>query len=470
MTLCENVTCFTCERKRLLKLCLMLILISIFVIIVLISVKHNRLDDHQRDTTELDSKSPSTLCKNTDGKDLVSDSTSCPEFIQELLPSAERTALLYHLSYLCLGNFPELEAVIREGALQTQLLFGSSEALLLKCVGTSENFVTSLLPSLKVAVEKNKPELALKFLEKAKEWISNIIMNVKEIVKRYEKHNHDLCDMNSDIITVKKETEKKQQQQTSEMKELQKIIDGLKEKHLNISEEIEDYERKIEEKNTEIRELISRIRETNFNMYSMIVPFVDSIISHIYKTIESTPEKDQLRALHADLSETIEAQKRLKEEEWEIQVKLMENELKLAKLQTENGQMLSVRSLDEVRKHLSQIQKILVQLQKFWEKVGSKLDTLKERTFAGEIWIEDLTDMKEEFLESIYAAEEGWTKFGISCMKANNIFSFQANEAYRFLEINPSSLSEEERQKEYEILKEKLQNIKPNTACPASGS
>ncbi|XP_067233972.1 uncharacterized protein [Chanodichthys erythropterus] len=248
MTLCENVTCFTCERKRLLKLCLMLILISIFVIIVLISVKHNRLDDHQRDTTELDSKSPSTLCKNTDGKDHVSDSTSCPEFIQELLPSAERTALLYHLSYLCLGNFPELERLIRKRAVETQMLSGSSEALLLKCVGTSENFVTSLLPNLEVAAEKNKPELALKFLEKAKEWISDIITDVKEIVKRYDKHNHDLCDMNSDIIT---ETEKQQQQQTNEMKELLKIIDALKEKHLSISEQIEDYERKIEEKNTD---------------------------------------------------------------------------------------------------------------------------------------------------------------------------------------------------------------------------
>lgn len=31
---------------------------------------------------------------------------------------------------------------------------------------------------------------------------------------------------------------------------------------------------------------------------------------------------------------------------------------------------------------------------------------LKERTFAGEIWIEELDDLKEEFLELIDAAEE----------------------------------------------------------------
>ncbi len=54
------------------------------------------------------------------------------DFIQELLPSAERTALLYHLAFLSLGGFPKLERKIRDQAIETQLLFGSSEALLLK--------------------------------------------------------------------------------------------------------------------------------------------------------------------------------------------------------------------------------------------------------------------------------------------------------------------------------------------------
>ncbi|XP_048030842.1 thyroid receptor-interacting protein 11-like [Megalobrama amblycephala] len=465
MTLCENVTCFTCERKRLLKLCLMLILISIFVIIVLISVKHNQLDDHQRDAAELDSRwlQQCTLSKNTtDGKEFVSsDSTSCPEFIKELLPSAERTALLYHLSYLCLGNFPEMERLIRKRAVETQLLFGSSKALLLKCEGTSDNFVKLLLPSLKVAAEKNKPELALKFLEKAKEWISYIVMAVKEIVKRYEKHNSDVCDLTSDMVTVK--VEKKQQQQTSEMKALQKIIDGLEEKLLHISKKIDDYEKKIEEKNSDIHTMISSITETDLNIYSMIVPFVES---NIFKTMRFSPEKDQLRALYADLSEITEPQKSLKEEEWDIQNQLLENQLKLAKLQFENGQLSSIRSLYEVQMHLSQIQNILVRLQKFWEKVGNLLDTLKESTLAGDIWIEELEDLKEQFLESIDAAKEEWTKFGISCMTAYHIFSIQTNDAYRFLEISPSSLSKEEWQKEYESMKEKLQNIKPKAVCP----
>ncbi len=57
------------------------------------------------------------------------------DFIQDLLPSAERTALLYHLTFLSLGEFPKLERVIRDQAIETQLLFGSSEALLQKVWG-----------------------------------------------------------------------------------------------------------------------------------------------------------------------------------------------------------------------------------------------------------------------------------------------------------------------------------------------
>ncbi|XP_048030850.1 paramyosin-like isoform X1 [Megalobrama amblycephala] len=393
-----------------------------------------------------------------------SDSTGSPEFIQQLLPSAERTALLYHLSYLCLGGFPNLERLIRKRAVETQLLFGSSEALLMKCAGTSNNLVKSLLPSLKLAAEKNKPQFARKFLERAKEWIDSIVMDVKEIVKKYDEHNSDVAATTSDFNTEKEEAKKKQQQQTSEMKELQKIIDDLEAQHANISKEIQDSEKKIEEKNSEIHELINETQtNTDVAIFSMIVPFLESIISFIYK-MKYTSMKDELRALHDDLTKTTEAQKRLKEEECDIQNKLMDNQLNLAKLKIENDQVLSIIHLDEVQKCLSRIQQILIQLQKFWEKVGSLLDTLKEKTSARDVWI----DMKEEFLQSIDAAKEEWTKFGINCMNANKIFSIQANDAYRFLEVSPSSLSEEERMKEYQSVKEKLEKIRPNTVNPAA--
>ncbi|XP_039512121.1 golgin IMH1-like [Pimephales promelas] len=381
-----------------------------------------------------------TLCKNmmTDGKYSV-DIDSESEFMQELLPSAERTALLYHMSYLCVGKDPELERLLRKQAVETQLLFGSSEALLMKCVRTSESFVTSLLPNLKLAAEKNKPQLAFKFLEKAKDRIGDIIIDVKDFVKRYNEHNSDVASSTSDINTVKEEMKTMQQQQSSEMEELQKMIDVLEANLLNISKDIEDYEKK---KNEEINEFFIRTTGTKEE-------------NDLQNKMTSTSDKDQIMALYADL------QKRLKEREWDIQNQLMDNQQKMAKLKTGNGQMPIITHLDEVQKYLSRIQKILVQLQKFWEKVGSLLDMLKERTFAGDVWIEDLTDMKEEFLESIDAAQEEWIKFGINSKKAYDIFSVQAIEAYRFLEISPSSLSEEEWQNEYESVKDKLEKITP---------
>ncbi|KAK2870510.1 hypothetical protein Q8A67_024902 [Cirrhinus molitorella] len=153
-------------------------------------------------------------------KAITHNSTSSLEFIQDPLPSAGRMALLYHPSYLCLGKFPKLERLIRERAIETQQLFGSSEAFPLKCVYTSENLVKSLLPSLKVTAEKNKPTLAWK-------WIGDIISDVKEIVTKYHKHNSDAAKSTSDIIAVKDETEKQQQKQTIEMEEIQKIVENL---------------------------------------------------------------------------------------------------------------------------------------------------------------------------------------------------------------------------------------------------
>lgn len=62
--------------------------------------------------------------------------------------------------------------------------------------------------------------------------------------------------------------------------------------------------------------------------------------------------------------------------------------------------------LKDVQQCLSRIQQILLQLKMFWEKVGALLDTLKEKTFVNEDLIEDLEDMKEEFLQSIKIAGE----------------------------------------------------------------
>lgn len=51
--------------------------------------------------------------------------------------------------------------------------------------------------------------------------------------------------------------------------------------------------------------------------------------------------------------------------------------------------------------------------------------------------------------------------FGAGCKKASVIFKLQTKDAYKFLEVNPSSLSKEQWQAEYESVKEQLQKIDP---------
>jgi len=53
-----------------------------------------------------------------------------------------------------------------------------------QCAATSKNLVSTLLPALKVAVEKDKSILAIKSLEKARTWITEIVDKVGLMVDR----------------------------------------------------------------------------------------------------------------------------------------------------------------------------------------------------------------------------------------------------------------------------------------------
>ncbi len=60
-------------------------------------------------------------------------------------------------------------------------------------------------------------------------------------------------------------------------------------------------------------------------------------------------------------------------------------------------------NLKEVQLCLTQIQKILVDLKVFWEKVDVILHTMKDATFVGEGLVH-IEEMKDEFLNSIEGA------------------------------------------------------------------
>ncbi|RXN22995.1 restin-like protein [Labeo rohita] len=386
-----------------------------------------------------------------------------PTFVQDLLPAAQKTALLYNLSYLCLANFPNLERIIRSRAVETQLLFGSSDATMLKCILTSENLVQSLFPMLTKAVEKNKPVLAVKFLNKAQVWIKEIISEVDRIVEKYDLHNKDVASSTSDVVKEKIETDKKITQQDHEMKQTENTLNDLKSKLQKATQELCEVERKISSKSQEIQEFAKSITKTSkgLGIFAAVVPFVGLIVKSIYDAVHDPENVARMKALEAELNNLIADKTALKQKQWQLELQIIDWQMKFAKANFDRNSIPDPIHLNDVQSSLSKIQAILIQLKNFWENVAQLLKYLEQKTFVGEDLVEDLVELKDEFLESIKAAEEAWSSFGAGCKKASVIFKIQAKDAYKFLEVSPSSLSKEQWQTEYESVKEQLQKIDP---------
>ncbi|XP_077074797.1 uncharacterized protein LOC143725863 [Siphateles boraxobius] len=393
-----------------------------------------------------------------------------PGFVQELLPAAQKTALLYNLSYLCLGNFSNLERIIRTRAVETQLLFGSSDATMLKCILTSENLVQSLFPMLVTAVEKNKPILAVKFLEKARIWIKDIINDVERIVEKYELHNKDVASSTSDVIQEKIDTDKKITEQDQELKMIKKNQNKMKSELQKTTEELTEIEKKINSKSQEIQEFARSITKTSkgLGIFAAIVPFIGLIVKSIYDAVNDPEHTAHLKALEAELNILIADKTAVKQEQWQIELQMIDWQMKAARASFDRNLIPDPIHLNEVQKSLTRIQEILIQLKNFWENVAQLLDNLEQKTFVGEDLIEDLAELKDEFLDSIKIATEAWCCFGVGCKRASVMFKLQTKDAYKFLEVSPSSLSKDEWQIEYESVKKRLEEIDTPQAVTSS--
>ncbi|KAG1931148.1 uncharacterized protein LOC120473344 [Pimephales promelas] len=399
--------------------------------------------------------------KMSDSQEIVIAIT--PDFIKELLPSAQRTALLYHLSYLCLAKFPKLERVLRQRAVETQLLFGSSEALLLKCAATSKNLVSTLLPALKIAVEEDESILAIKSLEKARAWITEIVDKVGQMVDRYEKHNHSVASCSSDVILEKSLTEEKKAQTTTEIEAQEKAVKDLEDELKNNHQKIIQIETTIKQKNQDLYNHVKATskKSNDGGFLSALVPFIEAVVKLFTKSDDDSEAAATVQVLSSELTQLSIEKSSLMSKEWSIHVRMTDMQLKLATMKIENGSIPDPVHLNDVQKCLSRIQNILIQLQKFWESVSVMLEALKDETFAKEDFILK-RNMKATFLESINSAKGHWKAFGESCLHAKSIFSLQTKDAYKFLENSPSALTPEQWKKEYETVIEQLNKIDPD--------
>ncbi|XP_039529095.1 uncharacterized protein LOC120480184 [Pimephales promelas] len=394
-----------------------------------------------------------------------------PTFVEELLPAAEKTALLYRLSYLCLASFPSLERLIRSRAVETQLLFGSSDATMLKCILTSENLVQSLLPMLASAMEKNKPALAVQFLGKARVWIKDIITDVDRIVEKYELHNKDLASSTCDVVNEKREAEKKITEQDQMLKQAEKTLNDLKSELQKTTRDLDETEKKINSKIQEIQAFARSITTTRrgLGIFAAIVPFIHLIDKSIYNAVRDPENVARMEALEAELNHLLAEKTTLRQKQWQVQLKVIDGQMNVARASFEQNSIPDPIHLKDIQSGLTKIQAIMIQLKNFWESVAQMLDYL-EQVFVGEAFIEDLAELKEEFLLSIKTAKEAWNSFGAGCNKTSAIFKLQIKDAYRFLEVSPSSLSKVEWEKEYESVKKQLEKIDPPQTVTSSAT
>ncbi|XP_066525996.1 chromosome partition protein Smc-like [Hoplias malabaricus] len=395
-----------------------------------------------------------------DSKEIVP-LTSGPGFIDELLPSSQQISLLFQLSYLCLGKFPKLERLLRMRAVETQLLFKSSEAVMLKCVERSQNLVSSLLPKLINAIEKNKTTEAVKDLEEARLRIFEMIQDVDKMLQRYETLNKDVATTTSNIITEKKETEVALQRLSEEQQAIKDSLKKLEEQLKDTNAETEEIQRKIDAKNNQLQreKRDFEVNNAKIGLMTAMVPFFGPIIKSVVNSNFPPEAIANIKRLEAELNGLHSSKASAKQRAWDLQVQLIDKRKSLAKIQTDQGIIPKPTHLQDVQVYLSKNQKVFIELKAFWNKVHSLLGVIKDKNFVGEDLI-DYPDLKEKFLKSIHTSSEIWGMFGASCNKSVQIFQSQANDAYKFLEIDPASLSTEEWQKQYDHVKNQLEDLK----------
>ncbi|XP_035385048.1 uncharacterized protein LOC118241843 [Electrophorus electricus] len=258
-----------------------------------------------------------------------------PGFTEELLPTSKQISLLYHISYLCLAKFPNLKRLLRKRAVETQLLFGSSEALLLKCMGTSHTLVSSLFPMLIHAIEKNKPTLAVRYLEKARTWIGELITDVDKMVQSYVQHNRHVATTISDIITEKANIEAKSEKLSQEVQEMEGAIKTLEKKIARVRNELEDTKRKIDAKNLELESYVRDVtsKSSGLGIFVEIVPYIVPIKS-IYDVATSPAAAAKIKALENQLNQLTSQKTALMNQQRSIKVQQM----KLAKVKINKGE------------------------------------------------------------------------------------------------------------------------------------
>ncbi|KAJ8246549.1 hypothetical protein GJAV_G00252620 [Gymnothorax javanicus] len=392
-----------------------------------------------------------------------------PQSLQDLVPAAKKMALLFHMSYHSLAKFPDLVRIIGANAVEAQKAFDSSEALLWQCISTIDNMVTSLFPMLKAAVEEREAPLAVKYLGKARGWIEAIIGDTDQMVDQYGKLIQSVARATNTINTVKVQTDQKNKKLIEEQKALKDKVAGFQIQEKEKQSELAENENMREAACKDRQKVVDEIADRNrmFGVIAAMVPLIGFLIDATQRAINDSEDRDRLMMAQDKIKVLRDERANLSHELGTIQAELMHWQLKLSKSSIKLGAVPDPVHLTNVQQNLTRVKEILLQLKSFWKKTEVLIRYLEQKTFVGEEMIDFTEESKIELLQTIRFAREAWITFKKECKKSSLKYAVENKDAYKFLETDPSSLTDEEWKKQYKDLKTRLKNLNQTPTAPA---
>ncbi|KAJ8001954.1 hypothetical protein DPEC_G00174770 [Dallia pectoralis] len=281
----------------------------------------------------------------------------------------------------------------------------------------------------------------------------------------YQNLNVGVGSATSDVDSTEHETDDKINKLTAEQQSLQDAVNTYTAKLHDIQIELNDCNSQINRAENELKTLIDNIssRDSKFAIFAAVCPFLGWMVDDVKKEINNPKDNAAISSAKRKLDDLQQRKSLLIRNEWTGQTELINNQMKLTRAAFDLGAVPDPVHLAEVQKYLNRIQDILLKLKSFWENIVLLLDNMENHTFAGNAFIESLQKpkFKKHFLRFLDAASTGWNHFKGGCSKVITMFSVQSKDAYKFLEISPSSLSKEEWQVQYDEVNAQLQGFYP---------
>lgn len=175
--------------------------------------------------------------------------------------------------------------------------------------------------------------------------VFKLMVNLKSVIVRYEKHNHSVVSSTSDVILEKTETEKRKAQTTKEIEAQELVVKDLEDQLKNNNEKIKQIEANIAQKNAE---LYNHVKDTStksngLGIFAALVPFVGPLVKSIFDAKTGSGVAAKIQVLSSELSQLSIEKSSLMNIEWNIHVRMTDMQLKLASMKIENGKILSLK-------------------------------------------------------------------------------------------------------------------------------